>query len=77
MAAYFSCRLNETVNILIPGEELHYVEWSNTQDRPQVVEPGIENPRIYGTEEVTKWLRELSVDVTFWIDPIRKKQEKN
>jgi hypothetical protein len=64
-------RLKETVIIMIPGEEFHYIEWARTHNEPQVIEPGIENPRIYGIVDVVKWLRKLPADTNFWIDPFQ------
>ena len=64
-------RLKETVIIMIPRAEFHYIEWAKTHNEPQVIEPGIENPRIYGIVDVVEWLRELPADTNFWIDPFQ------
>jgi hypothetical protein len=62
-------RLKETIIIMIPGEEFHYIEWEKTHNEPQVIEPGIENPGIYGIIDVIEWLKQLPDDTNFWIDP--------
>ena len=64
-------RLKETVIIMIPGEDFHYIEWAKTHNEPQVIEPDIENPQFYGIVAVIEWLKKLPDGINFWIDPFQ------
>lgn len=63
--------LKETVIIMIPGEEFHYIEWAKTHNEPQVIESKVENRRIYGMVDVIEWLKDLPDGTIFWIDPFQ------